>query len=103
MPQVEGDRRADDGGKARSYGSLSTPLGTLGPLYGNTFQTSSATIDLDYRQFALNFNQYEGESFEVVARSVSVPEPSTWLLLVTGIGMLAFAARGRRLPGDRRA
>ncbi len=63
---------------------LQTPLGNIGPVYSDHFATSPLSIGLDDRDISLAFNSYQGSTFELSA----VPEPSTWLLLGSGLLLL---------------
>ena len=66
--------------------SLQTPLGGLGPLYEQTFQTSPLAINLDDRSYSMEFGTFQGSSFELTA----TPEPATWILLGTGLLVLGL-------------
>jgi hypothetical protein len=94
--QVETDLLTSLGGGVEIL-SITTPIGGLGPLYAADFQTSPLTFALDSRSFALDFNEVQGSAFQILAQgNTVVPEPSTWLMLATGLGLLGLVQRGRR-------
>ncbi len=71
---------------------LGTPLGNIGPLYDGDYQTTAIPIGIDDRDFALAFNSYQGSTFELT----STPEPSTWVLLGSGLLLLGTVGWLRR-------
>jgi hypothetical protein len=81
-------------------GSLFTvfiPLGTPAGLYsGSSFQIlfsdAAGASDLASQNFAVQ-----------VTDTSAVPEPETWVLLMTGVGMLPLGLYGRRMVGSARA
>jgi hypothetical protein len=73
--------------------SLDTPLGTLGPVYHDSYQTDPVSIGLDDRTFSLAFNSYQGSTFQMTA----TPEPSTWILLGSGLLLLGVLGWKRQL------
>ena len=74
---------------------LTTPLGSLGPVFERDFQTSAVPIGIDDRDFSLAFNQYTGETFQLS----TIPEPETWLLLASGLLVVGVLGWRRRLGG----
>ena len=71
---------------------LGTPLGNIGPLYQGDYQTTAVPIGIDDRNFALAFNTYQGSTFELT----STPEPSTWVLMGSGLLLLGTIGWLRR-------
>ncbi len=67
--------------------SLSTPLGGIGPAFSLPFQTDPVAINLDDRTYSMDFGTYQGSAFELTA----TPEPSTWVLLGSGLLLLGLA------------
>lgn len=74
---------------------LTTPLGNLGPLFQQDFQTSPVPIGIDDRSFSLAFNSYTGQTFQLS----TIPEPSTWILLASGLLVVGVLGWRRRLGG----
>ena len=71
--------------------------GTGSTSYSGTFASSTVVVGTD------TYNILYGSSADgttsgndVVAQYVAVPEPSTWAMLVSGMGMLVFTQRLRR-------
>ena len=71
---------------------LDTPLGTIGPVYSDSYATDPVSFGLDDRRISLAFDTYQGSTFEMTA----TPEPSTWVLLATGLLVVGVIGWRRR-------
>ena len=65
---------------------LGTPVGTIGPVYSDDWETPPWPINIDDRTFSMEFNRYQGATFEMTA----TPEPATLIMLGTGMLLLGL-------------
>lgn len=88
--------------KCTSVGMGCTPIATSNLTTGPTIPTGGGTFKLgagDYQLETLVLDHPAGEPGNL-AGSINllsaVPEPSTWAMLILGVGLIGFAARRRR-------
>jgi hypothetical protein len=86
------------GGLQRLYFTESGGLGSDGGPHGGSLDLDSGSNFLCFAPttFANYLYQESGASGRYVALSASVPEPSTWAMMMMGFGVIGFAMRRRR-------
>jgi len=67
-----------------------------GSLTDNTLVVDGASQSLLDPGLAFFVYNFEGGAIDEIRLGIMVPEPSTWALLATGLGMVAWMARRRR-------
>lgn len=78
--------------------TLSSPIGTsLAHVYNN----GSYHVDVFDPNDPVDITPFTIDSFVLTPTPTTVPEPSSWPLIATGILTLAFAATRKRLPNPR--
>ena len=84
--------------------TITTPFGNLGPLFSTGYTTPPLAIGMDDRTFALDFNTHTGTTFtlgrDFMNDPTVVPEPSTWILLGSGLMIVGVMVRRRKPWGD---
>jgi hypothetical protein len=86
--------------------TIKTIFGNLGPLWATGYVTPPLSIGMDDRTFALDFNDHTGSTF-TLTREIAppidptvVPEPSTWVLVGSGLLLVGVMVRRRERWGD---
>ncbi|HIV72044.1 MAG TPA: PEP-CTERM sorting domain-containing protein [Candidatus Aquabacterium excrementipullorum] len=68
-------------------------LGAIG------FQTDTAVSRLRLASFSTDTINFNGPDYKILATAQPVPEPGSWALLASGLGVIAMLGRRRKIEG----
>ena len=70
--------------------------GTVNGLVGTFVLNKGDQITLGSNIYTINYADTDNSFNAVSLTTMAVPEPSTWAMIVSGLGMLSFWKRSRR-------